>query len=412
MSEAVEPVIASSGKVQRVQFNMQNQGGNAAADGGEPELNEVEKANVANGLNKDGSPVAAAAGLTEVEKAANIAAGLNEDGTAKAVELTADKKAENIAAGLNEDGTPKTTVSHETAPLTDEEFKAEYEKRFPTEAALTDEQKQKAEAAFEKRMLDLYVDNGGKIEEFSLLKQVASTDLTELSKAELTKELKAAGFNETEIAAIQKERYYQLDEAELEQLEDETAKEFAKRKAEYGKNKLEGKGKMIKENAVDFLNNLKEAVNQKDFFTKKESEFSSNVDEYFSKVERKITLQLGKAGDADISPVEFEVPEDAITAARDTLKNIATRKQLLFNKDGSLNHANIGELILKANMFDSAAKTAYLEGGTRQVTEFEKRFPFRSATALGVGGSSTNLDTKGKVVSAGKPQMFRPAVNQ
>ena len=34
------------------------------------------------------------------------------------------------------------------------------------------EDKEKQDAAFEKRMLDLYVDGGGKIEEFSLLKQV------------------------------------------------------------------------------------------------------------------------------------------------------------------------------------------------------------------------------------------------
>jgi len=298
-------------------------------------------------------------------------------------------------------------------PLTDEELKAEYEKRFPTQAALTDEQKIQNEKAFEKRMLDLYIAGGGDLDQFTLLKQVANTDLTELSKIELTKELKAKGFNDEEIAAIQKERYYQISEDELEQLDDETAKDFAKRKAEYGKEKLESKAAYIKENAKDFLDNLKEAVNQKDLFTQKESEFVSNVEAHFKGVERKMALELGKAGDADISPVEYEVPEEIIAEAEAILKNPTTRKQLLFNTtDGSLNLKSIAELVLKAKMFDSAAKTSYLTGATREVEKFESIFP-KNPNALGVGGNNqANTGKPGKIVSAGQPQRFKPAVNQ
>lgn len=49
--------------------------------------------------------------LTEDQKQANLAAGLNEDGSPKLVELTEDQKKAHLAAGLNEDGSPKNVES-------------------------------------------------------------------------------------------------------------------------------------------------------------------------------------------------------------------------------------------------------------------------------------------------------------
>lgn len=390
--EKNEPVIAGLGKVQRQEMTIPKtiQASNESDDEG-------------NNANTDNA-------LTDAKKAENIAAGLNEDGSAKVIELTAEKKAENVAAGLNEDGTPKAI----SQPLTDEELKAEYEKRFPTQAALTDEEKQKQADAFEKRMLDLYVENGGKIEEFAALKQVASQDLTELSKAELTKELKAIGItDQSHIDAIQKERYYQIEQAEIDAIEDEEEKALAQKKFDYGKAKFENKGKILKENAEDFLNNLKEAVNQRDFFTKRENEVSANVDEHFSKLEKKMTLQLGKVDNTDIPPVEYEVPQEVIDKARARLNTTASRKQLLFNQDGSINHTNLADLVLKAELFESgtAAKTAYLTGADREVQKFEKIFPYRTASALGTGTSQQNNGSAGKVASIGKVQKVRMNVN-
>jgi len=317
----------------------------------------------------------------------------------------------NIQAAAADTGAQAAATNEPPKPFTDDEIKAEYEKRFPQTTELTEEQKVKQAKDFEKRMLDLYVAGGGELDQFTLLKQIANTDLTELSKIELTKELKAQGFNETEIAAIQKERYYQISEEELEQMEDETEKQFAKRKAEYGKKKLDGKATHIKQDAVDFLDNLKEAVNQKDFFTNKESEFVSNVEAHFDKLERKMELQLGKVDDIELAPVAYEFPETVIAEAREILKNPASRKQLLFNaKDGSINLESIAQLVIKAKAFDSAVKTGFLEGQTRQVEEFKKVFPFVDSKAVGVGGSSQSDKPKGtgKIVSAGQPQRFTP----
>lgn len=323
---------------------------------------------------------------------------------------TPEEKAIREAKELEDKNKPAALI--EPKPLTDEELKAEYEKRFPPTTELTEEQKLKKEQAFEKRMLDLYVESGGKIEEFTLLKQVAAADLTELSKSELTAELKKAGFNETEIAAIQKERYYQLTEDDLEQLPDETEKEFAKRKIEYGKQKLENRSAHKKTQAQSFLNTLRQAITEQDLQSQKESEFVSNVDAHFDKLERKMALQLGKVDDTDIAPVEYEVPESAIAETKETLRDSAKRKQLLYNEDGSLNLTNISEILLKAKMFESAVKTGYLEGGSRQVAEFEKIFPNRSAHEVGIGSGQKPKDgVKGKIVSAGKPVRFNQAVN-
>lgn len=391
-TENNEPVVAGLGKVQRQEMVI-------------PKTNENE-----NRVDNLTIEITDNTALTDEKKAENIAAGLNEDGSAKTIEITAEKKAENIAAGLNEDGSPKATTE-----LSDEELKAQYEKRFPTQAALTDEEKQKQADAFEKRMLDLYVEGGGKIEEFALLKQVATQDLTELSKAELTKELKAIGItDQAHIDAIQKERYYQIEQAEIDEIEDEEEKALAQKKFDYGKAKFESKGKALKENAEDFLNNLKEAVNQKDFFTKRENEVSANVDEHFSKLEKKMTLQLGKVDDTDIAPVEYEVPQEVIDKARARLNTTAARKQLLFNTDGSINHTNLADLVLKAELFESgtAAKTAYLTGADREVQKIEKIFPYRSASALGTGTSQQNNGSAGKVAGLGKVQRVKMAVNQ
>jgi len=391
-TENNEPVVAGLGKLQRQEMVIPKTIGSANPD----ETNDDD-----NG----GSQT-----ITDEKKAENLAAGLNEDGSAKTIEITAEKKAENLAAGLNEDGSAKVTIE-----LSDEELKAQYEKRFPTQAALTDEEKQKQADAFEKRMLDLYVEGGGKIEEFALLKQVATQDLTELSKSELTKELKAIGItDQAHIDAIQKERYYQLEQAEIDEIEDEEEKALAQKKFDYGKAKFESKGKILKENAEDFLNNLKEAVNQKDFFTKRENEVSANVDEHFSKLEKKMTLQLGKVDNTDIAPVEYEVPQEVIDKARARLNTTAARKQLLFNQDGSINHTNLVDLVLKAELFESgtAAKTAYLTGADREVEKFEKLFPYRSASALGTGTSQQNNGSAGKVAGVGKVQKGQRPVAQ
>lgn len=278
-------------------------------------------------------------------------------------------------------------------------------------AELTAEEKSAIEAAFEKRMLDHFIENGGTPETFVQLKQVASADLKALSEAQITTELKAAGFDEDEIKAVLVERYYQINPEELTQGEDEDVEDFEKRKKQiekkvaYGSKKLESKSTYIKKEAEQALNTLREAINLKDLLVTKETEVSSKVDEIVSKIPRKLTFELGKVNDQQIDPVNYNVTEDDITEIAGVLKDPAKRKQLLYNEDNSINLARISDLLLKEKMFESAIKTVYLESGDRQVALFETVFPGVKAKDIGVGGNngSAKNGRKGHIVSAGQP---------
>lgn len=80
------------------------------------------------------------------------------------------------------------------------------EKLKPATAAIAPEeiekQKAAAETAFEKRMLDYFIANGGTPENFVALKQVAAADLKALSESEAAREMRGAGFTEDQIKAI------------------------------------------------------------------------------------------------------------------------------------------------------------------------------------------------------------------
>jgi len=300
----------------------------------------------------------------------------------------------------------------EQKPLTREEIKALYEKEFPTEANLTDEQRSQKELETEKRMLDLYVAKGGKIDDFLIIKQTAQRDLADLSKAELTRELKEKGFNDDQIKAIQVERYYQINPDELEQDDDESdeeyeaRKELIKKKVEFGTEKLNNRSLHLKTKAQQILDNLKAGISQQDLEKQAEVEFIAKIDEASKALPRKLNLQLGKLNNEDLGSVEIDVPENDISEISAMLKDSAKRNQILYNEDGSYNVARITDLLLKERMLEKATREGLLEGQTRQVRIFEKTFPIRNPHALGIGGSqSTNPNAaKGKVAAFGKPQ--------
>lgn len=286
------------------------------------------------------------------------------------------------------------------------------EKLKPAAAAPTAEEKSAAEAAQEKRLLDRYIAGGGTAEDYVALKQIANADLTKLSEAELVREMKKDGFDEADIAEMIKERFYQIKLDELEQGEDETPEDFEKRKAKiekkiaFGSKEFGAKGSFIQEQAKSALSQLREAVQTEDLLVATEAKILSTVDEIVSKMPRKLTLSLGKVNDQEIAPIEFEVPKGVFDEVVETLKDKGKRNQILFNQDSSLNLDSIAQLLMRNKMLEAAVKTTYLEGGNRQVAEFEKRFPGRTAQSIGVGGPNGGQTTgrKGVVVSAGKPQ--------
>lgn len=323
----------------------------------------------------------------------------------------ADKAAQAQASPDTEAKPPAATELDATKKeYTRDEIKALYEKEFPAVPTPTAEDIKKSEDALDKRMLDMYIDGGGKIDQYSLFKQIASASLTDLSKAESTNELAKAGFTEEEIKGIQQEQYYQGEQSDIDAIENKKERELAQKKYDYGNKKFQSIAENTQKRAVEILGTLKAALAEKDLQIQKENEFVSNVEAHFEKLNRKMALELGKVDDTDIAPVQYNVPESVVQEAKNLLKDKELRKQFLYNKDGSLNLENLSETILKSKMFDSATKTAYLEGGDRQVDIVKKTFGATNPNALGVGGSPTNPEGKGKVISAGKPQRVRVAV--
>lgn len=305
--------------------------------------------------------------------------------------------------------------SQASKPLTDEELRAEYEKRFSKPADLTPEQIKATEAAFEKRMLDAYTEIGGKGEDFYTLKQVASMDLTELSKMELTRELTAKGFSPEQIQAIQVERYYQLNPEEVTQAYEETEeefqarKDFIKKKVEYGQEKFANRSAHIQKNAQETLDTLKETIAEKELLVKKENEFIAKVDEISKTLPRKLTLELGKLNNEDLGSVQVDIPEADIAAITASLKDPVQRRKILYTEAGELNIETITNLLLRNKVLEVAARESLFEGQTRQVAKFKEVFPNRSAHAVGIGGatsSSAREGKSGKITGFGKSQVM------
>jgi hypothetical protein len=277
---------------------------------------------------------------------------------------------------------------------------------------LTDAEKEEKERAVDKRMADFFVKNGGKLEEYVALKQVASSDLTQISINVLQTELKTQGFDDAQIAHIIKERYYQIEDADIDVIEDETEKSLLKKKKEYGQKALEGRGSQIKQRAADTINNLRQAVEDEEAETLTEGQFSSNVDEHLKKVPRKLTFELGQSNDETLAPVDVDVTEDDIAKVADVLKDPAKRKQFLYNEDGvTLNISSVSNLMLRNNILERALKVALLEGQSRQVEVFKDAFGGKDPRDIGVGGSKgggNNGNAKDgkfkKPASFGKPQ--------
>lgn len=286
----------------------------------------------------------------------------------------------------------------------------------PAKAEPTKEEKEKNEKAFEKRMLDYFVEKGGTPEDFVALKTIAAADLKLLSDSEIRRELKAGGFDEDQIKLIVAERYYQLNPDELEQGVDETEEDFEKRKEfkkklnSYYTPKLENRNSYMKVQAENALKGLREAIAAEDMLKQQEIEFSSKVEEHSKTLPRKITFEMGELNGAKLEPVSYDVSDADVTEVVSLLKDTAKRNQFLFNPDNSLNLTNLMDSMLGKKVLESAVKAALLEGGNRQVAIFEKTFP-GTPHDLGVGGqksSGTNTGRKGVLVSAGKPEIGKP----
>lgn len=356
----------------------------------------------------------------EADAGAGEAETLEAKATREAAELAAKNQPPEVT-----DEQLKELLKGKGIELDDKGFDGLKEKMKPVPAAAaepTAEEKLAAEAAFEKRMADFYVSQGGTLESFVAFKQVAAMDLKSLSESEIRRELKEANFTDDEIKAVMVERYYQINPAELVRDEEkETEEEFTKRKADtekkiaYGSKKMETKGSYTKKTAESALSTLREAVKLQDLQAEEEVKHSTGVKEFFTKLPRKVTFQLGKTEDGleELPPVEYEIKDEHIADVQSVLMDPAKRKQFLYNEDNSLNLSNVASVMLKNKYLEDALKATYIDaekrGSKKQVEIFEKTFPGRTAKDIGVGGAtgSNGQGRKGHIVSRGAAEPVR-----
>lgn len=375
---------------------------------------------------KESKPIVASLGKVERFEIPSTQGTQNQSSTGNIGEEKAETvEQKNAASALAESiKETKTELSDDDlkAILKDrgidfESFDTLKESLKPKPAEQTEEAKAAIAAAFEKRQIDLFMANGGTVEQFAAIKNVLSMDLKELSITEIRNELKESDFTDEQIEAILQERYYQKNPDELEQGLDEFDEDFEVRKSEFKKKhdyatkKIESRGENIKKKAESVLSNLKAAIEQSDLqrqeVEESEKSISSKVEDYFSNIPKQKTFELGKANDAEIAPVLYDVDDADIAEVKAILKDPEQRNKFLLTTEGNLNVDAVAEMMIENRNLKKAMKVAYLESGSRQVAEFRKTFPHHTAQSLGLGQNAkqnVNINDKRVPVSSGKPQ--------
>lgn len=299
--------------------------------------------------------------------------------------------------------------------LTDEQLRDLFNKRFPTIEEQTEEQKKAEVSALDKRMLDVFLEQGGKIEDFSKLKSFADLDLKELSKAAIVSSLKEQGFSEDEINEVLVEQYYQINPEELEIGDEETDEEFEARKAKiakkiaYGNKRFESKGQRVKAQAEEKFDILRSIIEERDLAAKQQLEFIAKVDNLATTLPKNITLELGKLNDKDLGSVKVDVNAADITDVQNQMKDPVTLKKLLYNEDNTINEQSVANLLLRNKLLERAAREALFVGQTRQSDVLGAVFPTRNPNALGLGATpfSNQGAGEGQVAGFGAAQRVR-----
>lgn len=335
--------------------------------------------------------------------------------------LEAEEKLKNVTEEGKEKVEAVVTEEKKEEPvlvdaksLTDEQLKELYDSRFSKSSEPTEEEKAAKEKESEKKMLDLFIENGGTAETFVQLKEILATDLTALSKSVVISEMKAQGFDDDFINEVLVERYYQINPDELEQGYDEddedyeARKEKVRKKVTYGNDVLAGKSKKVKEDAQSVFDNLRKAISDKESLVSEEAKFIAKVDEVSKNLPRKMTLSLGKLNNEDLGSIEVDIPEEEIKALTETFKDPVRREQILYNNEGELNIEGISELMLKNRILERAARESLLKGRTSQVEALSKVFPYKNPQEIGIGSNNAgNNGSVGKVAGFGKVQKIK-----
>lgn len=407
-NETPEVKIASAGKpvAAKVDFNQQLQTG-VVGDAGNN-----------NGEGEKDTKGAAAASAADANTNVNTDAGKVDAG--KKDDVKQPEGSTGNAGGTKSDSTPP-------AELTEDQLKAFFEKQGikyegldslktklaaqTPEAELTPEQKEKLAQQKEKRILDEHLSRDkATVEQFTMFKQVIAADKKALGFEKEISDLVAEGFTKEKAETLAKERYFQFTDDEINAIEDKDEKADAIRQRDLGLKKLERKGAYIQKAAKDYLDILEQDVKEKDAEAKSMEIHTSNVEDAIKKFERKMKLELGQVKDQNVDPIDFEVPDSAITSTKELLSNRSDFEKKLLTKDGHINLEFLLPHFIKSFAMDSAVKEGYLVAQDRAINHIKTTFG-SGIPELGGGQQQTGKPGSEKIATYGKPKVGTPFVN-
>ena len=310
---------------------------------------------------------------------------------------------------ITETPTGQETVETVVAPVEvdDATFLESYNKRFGKDLKSIDELRPAAPEKTESELkaiqnsedlmlTERFIKQGGSVEGFAALKQIAAADVKEFSYQDAKAELKQAGFAEDEVDEEIKRRYFLLTDEEKENLS-EYDQEMLK-KNEYFSKKLENKSSYKIEQAKNLLAKLKSDHEAEKYEKEVDARISSTVEDYAAKLERKITLDLGESNKQALNPVEYVIDEADILEIKETLADKAKRETLLYNQDGSENVENLFDALLWKKIAASLAKKSLLQGATEQVNFFNQTFPSNAQAVAPGYVANTRTGQIGKAI--------------
>lgn len=293
---------------------------------------------------------------------------------------------ETQSAVIPVEGTEATgaAVTPAEEEVSDVSFLNAYNKKFgkefksiddlrPPAAEKTEEEIRILQNSEDLMLTERFVKQGGTVEGYAALKQIAAADLKEFSLQDTRMELKNAGFEDEEIEEEIKKRYFLLSDEEKENI-GEYDKEMLK-KSEYFSKKLENKSSYKIEQAKNLLAKLKADISAEKYEKETDAKISSTVEEYAKTFNRTLTIDLGESNGQKLNPVEYVIDEADIAEITGKLSDKAKRETLLYNQGGLENVTTLFDAFMWEKIATSLAKKSLIQGATEQVNFFSGKFP-------------------------------------
>lgn len=274
-------------------------------------------------------------------------------------------------------------------------------------AELTPEQKEQASKERESRLADRHIKSGKSLDQLTAMRTIIAAKPIELGlEIEVNDLVKTYGVSKEKAAELAKDRYFQYTDEEIEAIQDKEDKEDAIKRREIGTKKLERKGAYNQKNAQGYLDTLSKGIDDEDAEKIHAKQHAEKLEAAVKAYQRKQPLKIGQIDEnLTVDDVDFAVGETAMAQAKELLGDRGKFDNNLLTTDDHLNLDFLLPHIIRSLTFDDAVKEAYKAGNQRAVDFVKGKF---GSDIPPLGGEKKETGTPGKVVTAGKPEVFRP----